>query len=174
MALATPDRNSSLMLQFGATMALDNESPNRTQRSHINRRTVFGLLVVFCIIAFGAGAYRWYRMDSEFDGCISYLSQIDVGMPVTEAVKLMDQARPDSAPISRTPENMLWYVHCVRDDACNVYPGGLADGLQCAVSNWLFGQMNRASFAFSSDGTAITGIERQLCEAFGGDSARCH
>jgi hypothetical protein len=153
-------------------MAASNIAPWRTRWLRKDRRMVFGLVVALLVIAFGAAAFRWYRMDSAFDRCISYLQQIEVGMPVTEAVKLMDQARLDGAFVSSTTGYMGWQVACSRDDGC--IGGSLANELRCwMIYTMLDRWANRAMFVFSSDGTAIAGISRELCDSFSGDSALC-
>ena len=144
-------------------------------------RTTLGI-VMATVAVLALGAVMGWRLlhPSPYDRCVNLLRQVQPGMPIADAVRLMDEARPDWAAHSPTPGPMPqwgrtgavgWEISCSRNGGC----GGLQRGQVLELLDmylcWMSGP-NRMEFSFVAVGTAIGPVQMRPCQVEG-DSTRC-
>ena len=144
-------------------------------------RTTLGIVMAtVAILALGAVVGWRLLHPSAYDRCVSLLRQVQPGMPIADAVRLMDEARPDWAAHSPTPGPMPmwgrtgavgWEISCSRNGGCGqLYRGKMLELLDMYLC-WMSGP-NRMEFSFEAAGGAIGPVQRWSCQVEG-DSTRC-
>jgi hypothetical protein len=176
--------------QFGIAMSADTDLPTLPRRTDVIRRMMPWLLAALATatVTVSVGilvlASRWFDRSSDYYYCVNTLHQIHAGMPVSEAVQLMERALPDEAPISRTPEPMTkpafsgppvplgWRRSCLLDEGCDADSLSWPDDVRC-WANHRHDRSNRMTFEFVSQGADIGSVAVEACVDVGGHSSGC-